>query len=228
MPNMAPVCEEQYPGRLPHASVTPTHRRLMRLHIRSIFLCLILTLTAAIGLCTGAQAAAEETRPSAAQQLELDSFVLDTVDDKLVLRFGVSVSDLEMLKRDLREGSAINLTSTVSLSRRSSFIPRGSLVSIEGLSTLQMDPLTREFILTEPDRKAPNRNKSLKALLDSTWSRMVLPLCRLNTLEHDREYVVALDVTLRHADVPPWLSKTLFFWSWDVAPPISYSMTFTF
>ncbi|MFV0423881.1 DUF4390 domain-containing protein [Oleidesulfovibrio sp.] len=171
-----------------------------------------------------------QTAASAEQQLQLrlDNFLLDTLDDKLELRFGVSISDLEALKQILRDGAVVNLTSSASLSPKSTIIPRGALVEIEGLSSLQMDPLTREFILSEPDRDIPNRNKSLKQLLDSTWLNMSLPLCNLSKLSHDSEYVVDLAIKLEHADVPPWLTKTLFFWSWDVTPPINYSMTFTF
>lgn len=182
-------------------------------------------------LCTAPQTIQAAQAAEGSEQylkLKLDNFLLDTQDDKLVLRFGVSINDIDGLKQILRDGAVINLTSTADISPKSTIIPRGALVEIQGLSSLQMEPLTREFILTEPDRDMPNRNKSLKQLLDSTWLTMSLPLCSLSELSHGSEYIVQLSIKLEHADMPAWLSKTLFFWSWNVTPPINYSMTFTF
>jgi hypothetical protein len=42
------------------------------------------------------------------------------------------------------------------------------------------------------------------------------------------DYRVTLDVEMVNTDVPEWLSKSFFFWSWDPAPPIQYSTDFTY
>ena len=56
--------------------------------------------------------------------------------------------------------------------------------------------------------------------------RFVLPLPE--PLVAGENYRVHFDLTLQHAEVPPWLSQALFFWSWDVVPPVSVTQDFLF
>lgn len=68
-------------------------------------------------------------------------------------------------------------------------------------------------------------HRDFNALMDNTLGRLRMPLCATSLLEPDEQYFATIRVELRHTKVPPWLSQTLFFWSWDVVPSIEFSQT---
>ncbi len=176
-------------------------------------------------LCTSSICMAQ-SQEHRTQELQLNGFLLDTKGNTLILRLDLGVSDFKLLEYELREGAVVTLESKVTL-RPDAFFSQKTLADPQRQITLRMDPLTREFILTD-DRTVPNKNKSLKQLLASALSDMVVPLCALDALAYGKDYILTLDVSLRYADISPWLAKTLFFLPWNMAPPLTYSMTFTF
>ena len=62
----------------------------------------------------------------------------------------------------------------------------------------------------------------------ATWEVMTFNAPLQTPLASGETYKVRLDVTLQHAEVPPWLEKALFFWSWDIAPAASFTQEFTY
>ncbi len=66
-------------------------------------------------------------------------------------------------------------------------------------------------------------HRDFTVLMDTTLGRLRMPLCSLDLLEAEENYFATVRVELRHSKVPPWLSQTLFFWSWDVVPSIEFS-----
>ncbi|GFM36052.1 DUF4390 domain-containing protein [Desulfovibrio psychrotolerans] len=183
----------------------------------TLLLCLALAVT---GWATAARAAS--------QQLKLEDFVLDNAEGQLAIRFGVGIQDKERLRVMLKEGAVITLTCEATLSDTSGMWLNTTLARQEMVSTLSFNALTREYAIAYEGSPAVYRNANLMRLLSETWERLSLKVGQLVNLERGREYRVDLSVRMQNDNVPPWLSKTLFFWSWDIAPTMRYSMNFIF
>lgn len=162
------------------------------------------------------------------QEMRLTSFRLSETDSALMLNFGIGVTQLDQLRALLTEGVQVELNCNVHLSRPRSYWFRKSLAETNITSSLYYDTLTKEYYLTLPDNKAPHRNKSLRKLLDGAWKSISLPVGSTTLMTSGSEYRVTLNVEMVNTDVPEWLTKSFFFWSWDPAPPIQYSTDFTY
>ncbi|MEZ0576204.1 DUF4390 domain-containing protein [Halodesulfovibrio aestuarii] len=168
------------------------------------------------------------TAHATSQEMRLTSFRLSETDGALMLNFGVGVTQLDQLRVLLTEGAQVELNCQVHLSRPRSYWFRKSLAETNITSHLYYDTLTKEYYLTLPDTKAPQRNKSLRKLLDGAWKSITLPVGSTTLLTSGNEYRVTLHIEMINTDVPEWLTKSFFFWSWDPAPPIQYSTDFTY
>ena len=92
---------------------------------------------------------------------------------------------------------------------------------------LRHDLLSREFILSSPGHPIV-RQKQFDTLLASAFQHLDFLLPLQAPLVSGETYRVQLKITLEHAEVPSWLEKALFFWSWEVTPPLSFSQDFIF
>jgi hypothetical protein len=162
------------------------------------------------------------------QEMRLTAFRISETDGALMLNFGIGVTQLDQLRVLLNEGVQVELNCHVRLSRSRSYWFRKSLAETTITSTLYYDTLTKEYFLTLPDNKAPHRNKSLRKLLHGAWKSIALPVGSTTLMTSGNEYRVTLNVEMINTDVPEWLTKSFFFWSWDPAPPIQYSTDFTY
>lgn len=190
-----------------------------RLSLHAGLLLLILTLTTL--LCPLNSAAAD-------QQLHLRDFVLDNSEGQIAVRFGIGFSELDPLRLMLKEGSQVTLDCEATLSEPNTLWLASTLTRQQFSSMLTYDVLTREYVIVHENDTTLHKNTSLIKLLESTWEKLTINLGQLTTLERGRDYRVELNIRIKNENVPPWLAKTLFFWSWDIAPSMHYSMNFTF
>lgn len=182
----------------------------------SAFFCTLL-------LCTFCSATAVWAEDS----LRLKNFLFDTEKENITLYYGIEIEPFDALKTLLREGNSLVLISNVAITPESSFFPTSDIIDLQKRALLTQDSLTREYVLSENNGSAPNRSKSLRKIL-AQWDNMRMPLCHSEELTKGNEYTLTLSIQLQFADISPWLSKTLFFWSWDVLPPVTLSLPFTF
>ena len=160
--------------------------------------------------------------------LTLRSFKVEAQPDQhIVVECGLGVSDARSVRALLRDGAVINLTCKLVIERLRTLLANETLVDITEVHQLRHDPLTREFIMLAPNAPA-RRDKKLDALLAATWEVMTFNAPLQTPLASGETYKVRLDVTLQHAEVPQWLEKALFFWSWDIAPAASFTQEFTY
>jgi len=187
-----------------------------------------LLFTGILLLCLALATGWAATANAAAQQLKLEDFVLDNAEGQLAIRFGVGIQDKERLRVMLKEGAVVTLTCEATLSDTSGMWLNTTLARQEMVSTLSFNALAREYAIAYEGSPTVYRNANLMRLLSETWERLSLKVGQLANLERGSEYRVDLTVRMRNDNVPPWLSKTLFFWSWDMAPTMRYSMNFVF
>ncbi len=164
---------------------------------------------------------------AADQQIRLRDFVLDNSDGQIAVRFGIGFTELDSLRLMLKEGARVTLTCEAALTEPGSLWFSNTLSTQELHSVLSYNVLTREYMITLSGQPTLHKSNSLVKLLAETWAELALNVGQLANLTRGEEYRVDLDIRMASDNVPPWLAKTLFFWSWDIAPSMHYSMDFT-
>lgn len=158
---------------------------------------------------------------AAPQLFVLENLSLAEERDALVFHCSVSVDDEDGLRDLLKDGAVLELTIDLTLERKRSWWLNAD--GIERVFTLGLrhDPLSRNFLVSVPGAEAQEilRDKNLTRLLHAGWRQMKLPLAPMQLLrDQGRENIYLLTATFRlqHTEVPPWLEKSLVFWSSDV------------
>lgn len=180
---------------------------------------LAVALATALVLCAGA---------AQAQSLALSNLVVDNQAGTLMARFGVTVEGSASLIDQLQAGATLALSCKARLAKPGGLLGGTHIAETGMQSRLKYDPLTREYVLQLPGREAPLRGASLDELLRSGWGELALDLGSWRQLQSGQDYSIALEIKLSQAEIPSWLRRNLFFWSWDVIPATSYQLHFRY
>lgn len=159
--------------------------------------------------------------------LEIENFVLRTAPDAVHVTSGFRLENSAPIKAQLRDGAQMILSCTIRLERLRTLLSNVTLSETTLVFHLRHDPLLREFILFS-DAAETARSKNLNALLTAAWNPLHVVLPLREPPETGAPCRITVNVTLQHATVPPWLEQALFFWSWDVVPPLSLTQEFTY
>ncbi len=160
--------------------------------------------------------------------MALSNLVVDNKAGSLTARFGVALDSVAELTESLQNGATLSLTCKARLGKKGGLFGSPQVAAAENASRLKYDALTKEYSLQLPGREAPLKNASLSDLLRAGWSELALDLGPWNMLERDKEYTLTLDIRLHQTEIPNWFKRTLFFWSWDVAPSATYQLHFKY
>lgn len=164
---------------------------------------------------------------SGSPKLLLRSFTVETLPDGVHVSTGLGMEQEGVVRSQLRDGAVMTLQCKLSLIRVRTLLTNQLVAEEVRNYQLRYDLLTREFILSSPQHPIV-RQKQFPALVASAWGHLEFVLPLQAPLQSGQTYRVLLQVTLEHAEVPPWLEKALFFWSWEVTPPLSFSQEFVF
>lgn len=158
--------------------------------------------------------------------IEIIAFTVETQDAYAIIHSGLKLDNANGIKAQLRDGAVMALTCKVQLERVRTLLSNVLISETKQIYYLRHDPLTREFVLNSSSLPSV-RKKDFAALLESLGQlHFILPL--EEPLVAGETYRIRFDLTLQHAEVPPWLSQALFFWSWDVVSPVSVTQEFIF
>lgn len=206
----------------------------------SLFFCLLAAFFSCAADEAAAQSGAGDRRPavelaaltsstseSGTPKLLLRSFTVETLNDGVHVSTGLGMEQEGVVRSQLRDGAVMTLQCKLTLVRVRTILANQLLAEEARSYQLRYDLLTREFILSSPGLPIV-RQKQFGALVASAWRNLEFVLPLKTPLESGQTYRVLLQVTLEHAEVPPWLEKALFFWSWEVTPPLAFSQEFIF
>ena len=160
-------------------------------------------------------------------KLELRTFTVEMLNDGIDVSMGIGLENDGVVRAQLRDGAVMTLTCKLALERVRTLLSNEVLSEESRSYQLRHDLLSREFILSSPGQPLV-RQKQFDALLASVFQHLDFLLPLQASLVSGETYRVQLKITLEHAEVPPWLEKALFFWSWEVTPPLSFSQDFIF
>ena len=155
---------------------------------------------------------------------------LETASGKITAKLSITVDNVTGLYEMLKDGATVVLVVQSKLQRVRSFWANATLAEMDATSTLQHNPLTREFSLHMPGENQPMLDKNLDRLLTATWHKFSMPLGAMDLLDGDKdsEYQVSLTLSLQHAKSPPWLAKNFMLWSKDIVDPETIILPFSF
>jgi hypothetical protein len=162
---------------------------------------------------------------ASAQTLELTDMVVTNVHGEVWLRFGIRVDNPEGIALVLQEGGEVELQATAKVFRRRSVWWDKTVAEGEFVSRLDINALTEEYIATMGPSQA--KDKRLDKLLQHAWSSLDITLGSWSGLRPESQYKIVLTLELKRVDVPIWVRRSLFFWSWDVAPKNVYELSFS-
>ena len=165
-------------------------------------------------------------RTASAQELLLSNLVLNNFEGKIRVRFGVEPTGLDRIRQSLEAGERLALRLTARLALKRDYVWNQEVNSAAWESTLRR-LRGGDFVVTLPGHGAM-ADKELASLFHKAWNEIVVDLGPWDSLERGQTYVVTLELSLVRLDVSPWLKKSLFFWPFDAAPPVSYQLDFTY
>ena len=186
-------------------------------HIRHFILSCLLVLTAVATPVPGL----------GASLLALDNLVVDSRAEKIHLRFGLRLEQPEPVVVVLHEGVDLWLEGTARLISKRLFLPNRTLHEQSFEHVLEWNPLTQEYELTLPQKEHLVKAKELNDLIAMNWGEISLEMGEWSTLESGQTYHMDLEISLDRRDIPVWMRRVLFFWSWEVMTPIRYELEFT-
>jgi hypothetical protein len=161
-----------------------------------------------------------------AQELHLANLVLNNFEGKIRVRFGVEPSNADQIRQLLDNGERLALRCRASLSAKRDYLWNRELTAASFESDLRR-LRGGDFAVTLPGQ-GPMVDKDLTALFRKAWNEILIDLGPWEHLERGQTYVLSLHLSLVRPDVSQWLSRGLFFLSFDAAPPVSYQLDFTY
>ena len=163
-------------------------------------------------------------RPALAEQnFLLKGFSLSGTDKHLEINLRLAVSEEHNLAYMLRDGAKMEMSCQVSLLRKRTFWSNELLTENVIYNRLTYDLLLREFALSAQGQPSI-RNESFRRLMAETWENLCIPLDNPAGLTQDENYVVKVTVDLKHTEMPPWLTRSILFWSDEIIPPTTFEL----
>ncbi|HKI80854.1 MAG TPA: DUF4390 domain-containing protein [Pseudodesulfovibrio sp.] len=163
-----------------------------------------------------------------AQSLSLKAPTLANVNGRLTALFGIVVDDRPILKGELEDGAVLVLKCEVKLLEPRDYWMDRDISEVRFQSRLSFDPLTREFVMTLPDRQTPLRGKDLSAILDKGWGTIGATLGSWALLDRGKKYSLRLHTSMNEEDAPEGMMRFFYFWSWDAGADNAFQLDFTF
>lgn len=153
---------------------------------------------------------------------------LEVAQGGIEVRLAIGVDNLTGFYEMLKDGASVELTANARLERVRSLWTNVLLAETEVASSLQHNPLTREFSLYMPGEEKPLLDKNLERLLAATWSKFGFPVAPLSLLDGEKgsEYRILVILRLQHAKPPPWLAKSFMLWSKEILDPEKITLDF--
>lgn len=142
----------------------------------------------------------------------------------LIVSLSLTVDNEDGLRDLLKDGAVLELGISAAVEEERSWWANNTLAARDFSSFIRHDPLSREFQVALPQDDAPQefRDRNLTRLIFATWRELKLKIASLEQLRLESgdadEAVIVLTISLKHAEVPPWLEKSGVFWSSDVVP----------
>jgi hypothetical protein len=162
------------------------------------------------------------------QEIILKNLVLDNVGGTIQLRFGIEMNNLAQLKEYLSEGTTVRLSCLAELQRKRLLWKDDTVLARKLAFDVKNNPLTQQYTMHNLASGRTRQSDTVESLIQEAWSRLIMDLGNWAALPRGNEYALELSVRMIRADVPGWLKKALFFWSWNIGNEQQYRLNFSY
>ena len=190
--------------------------RLRRVTAKGLGLAVFLCLLGAMPLTCPAE-----------QNFLLKGFSLGGTDKQPEVNLRLAVSEEHNLAYMLRDGAKMEMTCRVQFLRKRTFWSNELLAENTVSTRLAYDRLLREFVLSAEDTP-PLRNESFRGLMNESWENLSIPLDNPGGLEQNQNYLIKVTADLKYTEMPPWLTRSILFWSEEIIPATTFELDLTY
>ena len=153
---------------------------------------------------------------------------VDNRDGSASIGFNISIEDIAPLLDAMQSGGEFEVTCEAELFRHrpafwSSFMGKA-------VYTCQMisNPMARECVVRDQRGTHTFPFNTLRDNLNDFWTGVSLPLVPWEQIERNNLYKVRMTFKILRTNMPQWISKPLFFVTWDLIPETEYELTFEY
>jgi len=161
-----------------------------------------------------------------AQLLSLDNLVLDNQAGRIHLRFGLRLAQTDEIQTVLQEGVDLWMFGTAKLIAKRFLLPNRVLNEHQVEHVLEWNPLAQVFEMTLPQKEHLVKNKDFDELITTHWREITMDMGEWSMLTPGQTYHLVLEISVERRDIPVWMRRVLFFWTWEVISPIHYELEF--
>ncbi len=158
------------------------------------------------------------------QSISLEKIVIDTSDKNMTINTTVNFLGIKKIVDFLiKDGTQILYEADVKIERQRKWFFDKKIFEKNINYIISFDPIQNEYVVKgDKDIEA----KSLNYILEQIKTlRINVPLWRRK--KDIQQYNLIVNFHLKKK-VPYWIEKTLFFWSFEITPPVEQVITFSF
>lgn len=163
-----------------------------------------------------------------ANGLAITDLGVDNSAGAVSVGFSIVVTDMAPLMEALKNGGEYRVQCTTRLYHRragfwNSFLSEGAYSSV-----ITSKPIARECQVLDERGTHTYPFQGLQEELNRHWSRLSIPMGNWDRIERGSAYRVVMTFRVTRTDISSWVSKPLFFVSWDLVPEVVYEFDFDF
>ncbi len=163
-----------------------------------------------------------------AEFISLTNLGVDNAQGQVSVGLSIVVSDMAPLMEALQNGGHYQVLCSAKLYQRRAGFWDTFLSEAEYACEMASKPIARECLVTDPRGTRTFDFAALQDDLNRFWSRLSMPMGSWESIERGNAYRVVLKFAVTRTNVPGWVSKPLFFVSWDLVPEVEYVLDFDF
>jgi hypothetical protein len=163
-----------------------------------------------------------------AEPISLTDLGVDNAQGSVSVGFSIAVNDLAPLMEALQNGGNYEVICSGKLYQRRMGFWDSFLAEARYSCTLEGKPIARECLVEDQRGVQTLHFTGLPDDLNRFWSRLSLPMGSWDSIERGQAYRVVLTFSVKRTNIPGWVSKPLFFVSWDLVPEVVYTLDFDF
>ncbi len=163
-----------------------------------------------------------------AEFISLTDLGVDNAQGQVSVGLSIVVNDMAPLMEALQNGGRYQVLCTAKLYQRHAGFWNSFLSEAEYVCEIASKPIARECLVTDHRGTRTFDFAVVQEELNRFWSRVSIPMGSWKYIERGKAYRVVLQFAVTRTNVPGWVSKPLFFVSWDLVPEVEYVLDFDF
>ena len=163
-----------------------------------------------------------------ANSISISDLGVDNADGAVSVGFSIVVNDMAPLMEALQNGGDYEVRCTGKLYQRRAGFWDSFLSEAQYTCVLSSKPIARECLVTDYRGDHTFHFSELHKELNSFWSRLSLPMGSWDMIGRSKAYRVVLAFKITRTNISGWVSKPLFFVSWDLVPEVVYVLDFDY